>query len=38
VLQRCTACGFERSNGVVLDDPRQPDSWDVLVELGAESR
>jgi len=38
VLQRCIACGFERFNGVVLDDLRQPDNWDVLVTLGAESR
>ena len=38
LLQRCTACGFERFNGVVLDDLRQPDNWDVLVTLGAESR
>ena len=37
VLQRCTECGFERANRVVLDDPVQPDSWDVLVQLGAES-
>ena len=38
VLQRCTACSFERANGVVLDDLRQPDNWNVLVKLGAESR
>ena len=37
VLQRCTECGFERANRVVLDDPAQPDSWDALVKLGAES-
>jgi len=37
VLQCCTACGFERANRVVLDDPRQPDCWDTLVALGAEN-
>lgn len=37
VLQRCIACGFERTNRVVLDDSAQPDNWDALLELGAEN-
>jgi hypothetical protein len=33
VLHRCVRCGFERSNRAALDDPRQPDSFERLVEL-----
>lgn len=31
----CVDCGFRRRNRTALDDPRQPDSWDRLVELAA---
>lgn len=38
VVHRCQACGFERRNRAALDDPRQPDSWDQLMELSTSAR
>lgn len=33
IIHRCVDCGFERANKATLDDPEQPDDWDVLMEL-----
>ena len=33
VTHRCVECGFERRNRVCLEDPRQPDDFDRLVEI-----
>lgn len=37
ITHRCVECGFERRNRAALDDPSQPDDWDVLLELSAGS-
>jgi len=34
IVHRCVDCGFERANRAALDDPRQPDDWQTLSELG----
>lgn len=35
VVHRCARCGYEGRNRAALDDPGQPDDWDVLVALSA---
>lgn len=35
VLHRCRACGAERRNKAALDDPRDPDDFDLIVRLSA---
>lgn len=35
IVHRCESCGAERRNRTAEDDPRQPDSWDRLVEISA---
>lgn len=35
IVHRCHACGAERRNKAALDDPEQPDDYDVLVALSA---
>jgi hypothetical protein len=36
LVHRCVRCGATRSNRTAEDDPRQPDSWDRIVEISAE--
>ncbi len=33
VVHRCQTCGTERRNKAALDDPEQPDSFQVIVAL-----
>ena len=33
IVHRCQTCGAQSRNGTAEDDPRQPDSWDRMVEL-----
>ncbi|MBB5233208.1 RNHCP domain-containing protein [Deinococcus budaensis] len=33
IVHRCLKCGFAGRNRAALDDPAQPDSWDVMVAL-----
>ncbi len=33
ILHRCQTCSFERRNRGALDDPRQPDSWERMLEI-----
>jgi len=33
IIHRCTECGMERRNKAALDDPHQPDAYDVLIDL-----
>lgn len=33
ILHRCAKCGHLGRNRAALDDPGQPDDWDVLVAL-----
>jgi hypothetical protein len=33
VVHRCARCGCVRRNRAALNDPRQPDSWDALLEV-----
>ena len=33
IVHRCSDCGAERRNKAALDDPEQPDDYEVLVAL-----
>lgn len=33
LVHRCEGCGETVRNGTAEDDPRQPDRWDLIVEL-----
>ncbi|MEM7231507.1 MAG: RNHCP domain-containing protein [Planctomycetota bacterium] len=33
LLHRCVDCGHEQFNRTALDDPRQPDDFDVLLQI-----
>ncbi|MCZ6792291.1 MAG: RNHCP domain-containing protein [Planctomycetota bacterium] len=33
ILHRCTVCGARRPNRAAVDDRRQPDDWERLLEL-----
>ena len=35
IRHRCEACGFEGRNKAALDDPRQPDSFEALIQLAS---
>jgi hypothetical protein len=35
IIHVCSTCGFRRRNKTAEDDPRQPDSWDRIVEISA---
>ena len=37
IVHRCLKCGHTGRNRAALDDPAQPDSWDVLVTLSRRS-
>ncbi len=36
IVHRCERCGAERRNKAALDDPRQPDDYDVIIHLSAQ--
>lgn len=38
ILHRCATCGHEGRNKAALDDPRQPDSFEVLLGLSSRPR
>jgi DNA-directed RNA polymerase subunit RPC12/RpoP len=38
VVHRCAKCGAERRNKAALDDPRQPDDFEVIVALSRKPR
>jgi len=33
VVHVCTVCGIRRRNKAAENDPRQPDSWDRMIEV-----
>jgi len=33
ILHRCVECGHERQNRAALDDPRQADDWERMMEI-----
>ena len=33
IVHRGARCGFEGRNKAALDDPRQPDDWDALIQI-----
>ena len=33
IVHRCTRCRHVGRNRAALDDPQQPDNWDLMVEL-----
>ena len=37
IVHRCLKCGHTGRNRAALDDPAQPDSWDVMVALSRRS-
>jgi DNA-directed RNA polymerase subunit RPC12/RpoP len=37
LVHRCQTCGAKSRNGTSENDPRQPDSWDRLVEVTSAS-
>ena len=38
VVHRCVRCGTLRRNRAALNDPRQPDSWDTLLQVSSGRR
>jgi DNA-directed RNA polymerase subunit RPC12/RpoP len=38
VVHRCAKCGVERRNKAALDDPEQPDDFEVVIALSKKPR
>lgn len=38
IVHQCRTCGFTGRNRAALDDPDQPDDWDVLIAISARRR
>jgi hypothetical protein len=38
VVHRCSKCGAERRNKAALDDPDQPDDFEVIIALSKPKR
>lgn len=37
LVQKCVRCGFIRRNKAALDDPRQPDRFEVMLQIAEHS-